>query len=100
MMPPSAAPAFPADPGAPAAGHWLPWAVVGFGIALRIALGFATPALISNDNHMPPMQIIAHEHRLPRPDECWSCYQPPLYYLFSAGIFAATERLGIDAQRR
>jgi len=30
--------------------------------------------------HLQYIQIISEEKRLPRNDECWSCYHPPLYY--------------------
>jgi hypothetical protein len=68
-------------------------AVLAVGMALRVWLGLMLPPQFAYDDHYPPIQIIAHEHRLPRPDECWECYQPPMYYIVAASTYAAAETI-------
>lgn len=70
--------------------YWTSYAVLSIGIALRIALTVATPARLAYDDHIPPIDIIANEHRLPLPAECWECYQPPAYYMVAAAAFGLT----------
>jgi len=67
--------------------------VLAFGVALRLGLALATPAERAYDDHYPPVRIILTEHRLPDASDCWECYQPPLYYLISAGLTAAWQKL-------
>lgn len=62
-------------------------AVLVFGVALRVVFGIVTPPQWAYDNHFEPVRIIVEERRLPRADECWECYQPPLYYLIAAGPY-------------
>lgn len=71
--------------------YWASYAVLAIGFALRIALTVATPARLAYDDHFPPIEIIANEHRLPLPAECWECYQPPAYYMVAAAAFGLTE---------
>jgi hypothetical protein len=68
-------------------------AVLAFGVALRLGLALATPAERAYDDHYPPVRIILTQHRLPDASDCWECYQPPLYYLVSAGLTAAWQKL-------
>ncbi len=72
--------------------YWASYAVLAIGIALRIALTVATPARLAYDDHVPPIEIIANEHRLPLPAECWECYQPPAYYIVAAAASGLTEK--------
>jgi hypothetical protein len=71
--------------------RWVPHAVLLAGMALRVGLAVVMPADYAYDDHLAPILKIAHEGRLPRAEECWECYQPPAYYLVSAGVFRATE---------
>jgi hypothetical protein len=32
------------------------------------------------------IQIVAEENRIPEKNECWECFQPPLYYIAFAGV--------------
>lgn len=68
--------------------------VIAAGVAIRVALWAVTPWYLANDNHFPPVQTLLTEGRLPRPDECWVCYHPPLYYVGSAGAYWITDRVG------
>jgi len=65
-------------------------AVLIVGMALRVGLAVVTPATVAYDDHFTPIRLLLQEGRLPRPDQCWECYQPPLYYAVSAGVFRAT----------
>src|SRR5580765_4521932 len=40
----------------------------------------------ANDNHVDVVSWIVDKHELPEKKDCWSCYQPKLYYLICAGI--------------
>lgn len=72
-----------------------PTLVLIIGMALRIAAGIVTPAKHAYDDHMEPTRIIVMQGRLPQPKDCWSCYQPPLYYVLSAAVFQATKTIAI-----
>ena len=46
-------------------------------------------------NHLAYVELLRREQRVPRPDEGWSTYHPPLYYATVAGLqqlFGATPR--------
>ena len=46
-------------------------------------------------NHLAYVELLRREQRVPRPDEGWSTYHPPLYYAAVAGLqelFGATSR--------
>ena len=82
---------------------WLPQSILLCGMLLRVLAWVATPYQLANDNHFAPVQIIVEQHRLPRADECWSCYQPPLYYTLAAASLMATQQVAMwftDDQER
>lgn len=70
------------------------------GIAGRLLLFVNAPSFAGYyfDQCWPPFQIIIAEHRLPLPEECWQCYQPPLFYLVSAASVATSNSFGIRAE--
>lgn len=76
------------------------------GVLLRGLLAWAIPPERSYDDHFEPVQILLQQQRLPDAADCWECYQPPLYYVVSAGVFRAGEALaglngaGADAAQR
>ncbi len=58
-------------------------------VALPVTTGFDA------SNHLVYVDVMRREHRVPRPDEGWSTYHPPLYYATVAGLeelFGATPR--------
>ena len=64
-----------------------------FGIALRI-LVFCFLAPLNNDRgHALVVQYIVEHHTLPAATHSGESYQPPLYYLLAAPIWAATRSL-------
>ncbi len=71
--------------------YWASYAVLAVGIGLRIALTIATPTRLAYDDHFPPIEIMVREHRQPLPEECWECYQPPLYYAVASLAYGTTE---------
>lgn len=75
--------------------RWCPWLIIVLGAALRVWLTCVWPATQSYDNHIKPVQIILEEQRLPHAADCWECYQPPLYYLLAAGVYAAASAAAI-----
>jgi hypothetical protein len=66
--------------------RWPAHVVLIFGAALRMALAFVTPPEQAYDDHYEPVRIILKEGRLPSAADCWECYQPPAYYVVSAGL--------------
>lgn len=58
------------------------------GSVLRILLALVNRE--ANDNHLQVIDIILREGRIPGLGDCWQCYHPKLFHLFSAffiGIF-------------
>jgi hypothetical protein len=53
-------------------------------LLLRLLLGIYNRE--ANDNHVDVVSLIVDKHTLPEKDDCWSCYQPKLYYLVCAGV--------------
>src|ERR1043165_6189457 len=53
-------------------------------MALRMLLGIFNHE--ANDNHVDVVSWIVDKHSLPAKNDCWSCYQPKLYYLVCAGV--------------
>ena len=73
--------------------RWPTFLVLAAGMALRVALAVVTPPERSYDDHFEPVRVILKEGRIPTAADCWECYQPPLYYLVSAGLCAVTQPL-------
>jgi hypothetical protein len=78
------------DAGLPASFWWLVW---GSGCALWIALfvhnqGLSNAWGFDAASHRTYIRAVLQEGRLPLADEGWQAYQPPLYYLLSAGWLA------------
>jgi 4-amino-4-deoxy-L-arabinose transferase-like glycosyltransferase len=61
------------------------WILV-VGITLRLALAWVNPPSNSYDDHRRPIAEYANSGERPAPDACWQCYQPPVYYEFSAFV--------------
>lgn len=72
--------------------NWLAWGVLVAGAALRIGLAVVMPPDVAYDDHFTPIRMLLRDGRLPRPHECWQCYQPPLFYLISGGVFTGASR--------
>lgn len=60
------------------------------GVLLRVVLGALTPPHLAYDNHFEPIDVLLGEGRLPKADDCWQCYHPPLFYVISAVVFRST----------
>ncbi|MFN8416521.1 MAG: glycosyltransferase family 39 protein [Cytophagaceae bacterium] len=54
------------------------------GLSLRLFLAFYNRS--ANDDHVGVISIILKEGRVPERNECWSCYQPKLFYIINAVI--------------
>lgn len=55
-----------------------------FAMLLRGALCYLNRE--ANDNHIDVVNWIVDKHVLPGKNDCWSCYQPKLYYVVCAGL--------------
>ena len=53
-------------------------------ILLKFVLAIANRD--ANDNHVDVVNIIIGTKSIPEKSDCWSCYQPKLYYLISSGL--------------
>jgi hypothetical protein len=65
----------------------LPTIAMALGVLFRIAGALVNTE--SNDDHMEVIRVIAHEGRIPAPDELWESFQPPLYHLTAAAVLRA-----------
>jgi len=69
--------------------------IILLGIVVRLILySYVEPNQYSNDTngHLKYVQIISEKKYLPKNDECWSCFHPPLYYITSAIIKNIADR--------
>jgi hypothetical protein len=66
------------------ANPWIVLFILSIAFAPRIALGFLNHE--SNDNHVDVVNFILANHSLPEKKDCWSCFQPKLYYVASAAL--------------
>jgi len=53
-------------------------------MGLRIALAIVNRS--ANDNHIDVINLIVDKKIIPEKNQCWSCYQPKLYYLITSGV--------------
>src|SRR6187200_2439711 len=68
---------------------------------LRLWLGFVNRS--ANDDHISVINHIVDKNVIPEKEDCWSCYQPKLYYLVASGFikkfhYKMKERRIITAQ--
>lgn len=73
-------------------------AVIFLGITLRIFYFFATPFYVRAndvDGHIEYAHYILDNGRLPGMRETWESFQPPLYYLASAGFIEMARSIGL-----
>jgi len=69
--------------------------IVLLGMVVRLVLyTYTGPMEYSYDvgGHLEYMKVISEEKRLPKNDECWSCYHPPLYYAAFAVVKNISDR--------
>lgn len=70
--------------------------------ALHIAYTLHTPYSARShdvDGHIAYVKYISENHTLPPADECWSCYQPPVYYVMSAPVWNVASLLSYSSPR-
>ncbi|MBU0640596.1 MAG: glycosyltransferase family 39 protein [Planctomycetes bacterium] len=83
--------------------RWCTYAVLALGVALRIAVAVVTPPERAYDDHFAPLHVILDQGRIPDAADCWECFQPPLYYVVSAGVYAASmqvaEQVGAEHEQ-
>ena len=73
--------------------RWVTYSVLAAGVALRLGLAIITPPERAYDDHYEPVQFILANGEIPSAADCWECYQPPLYYVISAALCSATQRV-------
>ena len=73
-----------------------------FGVILRFAY---TQETAYNDRshdvegHLKYIEFVAMDHHIPDASECFTCYHPPVYYVFSAGFWKLSYWLKMDTPR-
>lgn len=67
--------------------------VIILGSLLRIIIGLSSPPNNSYDDHLEPIANYINNETRPFPQDCWQCYQPPLYYLIASKVFRAAYKL-------
>lgn len=60
------------------------------GAVLRLGMWAINPPNNTYDDYLEPIALIAREHRLPAANECWECYQPPLYLVVSSVLLTGS----------
>ena len=68
-----------------------------FGLLLRVGYTQATffdERGHDTGGHVRYMQIIAENRHIPKSDECWTCYHPPVYFIASAGVWNISRWFG------
>lgn len=64
--------------------------IIGFlGILLRFLLWWVVPADVWYDDHFEPAMLLLRDGKLPAPNLCFECFQPPFFYGLSALIAKA-----------
>ncbi len=66
------------------------------GIRLRRFLFAINPPGNAYDNHLDAIHVYAKNKKIPKPFDCWQCYQPPVYYATGAVIYSASRFLGLS----
>jgi len=69
--------------------------IILLGILVRLILYTYTGPMqnaYDTHGHLNYMQVISEEKRLPNNNECWQCYQPPLYYAAFAVVKNIVDR--------
>lgn len=66
--------------------YWITHLVLLVGVAVRVGLWWVQPAPVAYDDHFTPIMFYAEHQRIPRAEDCWQCYQPPLYYALSGQL--------------
>lgn len=51
------------------------------------------------DGHVAYVKYIAENHSIPKDDECWSCYHPPVYYVAGASVWTLATQLDLVETR-
>jgi hypothetical protein len=57
-----------------------------FCVAMLLRFCLALANRDANDNHIDVVSWIVDKKEIPERKDCWSCYQPKLYYVISAGV--------------
>jgi hypothetical protein len=63
-------------------------------ICLRALLCILNPPENAFDNHFEPISLIVQHGKIPTQNACWECFQPPVYYVISAGISKIAAAIG------
>jgi hypothetical protein len=67
--------------------------IICFGLVLRLAIFCVSPPNNSFDDHLEPIMIYKNSMNIPLPNQCWECYQPPVYYGLCAIVLSGAEAL-------
>ncbi|MCF0217343.1 MAG: glycosyltransferase family 39 protein [Fibrobacteraceae bacterium] len=51
------------------------------------------------DGHLDYVKYVATNYSVPKNDQCWSCYHPPVYYALGASVWNIAPKLGLVETR-
>ena len=72
-------------------------AIIFFGLVLRLVIFYSSPPNNSFDDHLEPIALYKNTMSIPLPNQCWECYQPPVYYGLGALVIHTGELLGLSS---
>ncbi|WP_207534905.1 hypothetical protein [Desertivirga arenae] len=61
--------------------------VITVGAVLRLTLAFFNAPNNTYDDYLEPIAYFINNNHRPFPGRCWECYQPPLFYYITSGIY-------------
>jgi len=61
------------------------------GAILRISLWYVVPPQVMYDDHFEPTMLFIAMRHFPYPNLCFECFQPPFFYVLSAGVYKVLE---------
>lgn len=72
-------------------------AIIFFGLVLRLVIFYSSPPNNSFDDHLEPIALYKSTMSIPLPNQCWECYQPPVYYGLGALVLHTGDLLGLSS---
>ena len=76
------------------------WLIIATGVVLRIVLFATNPPNNGYDDYLEPVALTAENQLTLRrrlaPNECWECYQPPVYLEAAGATLNVTRIMGLD----
>jgi hypothetical protein len=75
--------------------NWTERTIIIIACSLRLFFWFANPPNNAYDNHLEVVKAYSVENNV-KPDKCWECYQPSVFYRLAEVIYSGSKQLGIS----